>query len=153
MRTDRYAVTVRYPRLPQHDATLAKAMRAYGEKHRDAFVQHMQKSDLPPLTGDYPRELSLNFSLRGRTPDFVSVLGQGDRYLGGPHGKPLTVSFTEDTSKHQLITLDDLLADPKKGLKQIATIARRRLYQRLHGHTSGHDRRLDRGNAGARDQF
>lgn len=145
VRTQGYAITVRYPHLPHHNAPLAKAMHSFGQQHRDAFVEHMQHSHLPPLTGHYPRELSLSFSLHARTPDFTSVLGQGERYTGGPHAKPITVSFTEDRNAKRLITLNDLLADPRQGLQAIARIARRQLYLRLHGQTHGHDRRLDRG--------
>jgi hypothetical protein len=128
--TERYRYDVQYPTLAPRDATLAAAMRAYGEQRKREFLAAAAGAPRPPDTEFTPWTLTLRFDVRADTGQFLSVVATGDAYSGGAHGNPLIASFVLHRASDRVVTMADLFTDAEDGERALGEYARRELVQR-----------------------
>jgi hypothetical protein len=128
--TARYAYEIHYPALAARDATLAAALRAYGEQRRREFLAAAEAAPRSPDIEFTPWTLRLRFDVRADTGDFVSVLASGDAYSGGAHGNPLIASFVLHRDTGRVVTMADLFADAEDGERALGEYARNALIRR-----------------------
>ena len=133
--------------LPPDDAPLGAAMRAYGDKQKRQFIEGLGDGTAHAEGANGPWQLRIEFELRSRNADFVSVLGSGDAFRGGAHGSPLLASFVLHRPSGRVLALPELFVNPDAGLRAIAAEARRTLRARLRDDESTDARRIDDGAA------
>jgi hypothetical protein len=136
-----YRYHVVYPQLKPEWKPLAQALRASVQKDKKFLLESVE-DDTEASTSDYkepPHELELTFTVARRTADFVSVLGEGDMYLGGAHGAPITETFNLHIADGKLVALRDLFADFPGALAAIAAECRRQLIGRIEGNAADPD--------------
>lgn len=128
--TERYRYDVAYPALAPRDATLAAALRAYGEQRKREFLAAAEGAPRSADTEFAPWELHLRFDVRADTGDFLSIVATGDAYSGGAHGNPLIASFVLHRASDRVVTMADLFTDAEEGERALGEYARRELITR-----------------------
>lgn len=126
-KTARYEITLTYPALHPGEEPLAAALRAFGNKQKESFLDVFTEMETPHDLATYPWPLVVKFNEAARGNDYVSVLARGDAFTGGAHGNPILASFNFVPSTGKLVVLTDLLADPRRSLATLARHVRKRL--------------------------
>lgn len=128
--TEHYRYDVTYPALAAPDATLAAALRAYGEQRKREFLAAAEGAPRSADTEFVPWELHLRFDVRADTGDFLAIVATGEVYSGGAHGNPVIASFVLHRAGDRVVTMADLFADAEEGERALGDYARRELVAR-----------------------
>lgn len=121
--TKHYKIAITLPALPADAKPLTGAMRATADAAKRDFLQALPDPGTLPEFANRQFDLLLDFKLAAQTRDFISVRETGMQDTGGAHPLPVEAAFVFDRKAGQLITLDDLFADPDTARKALANFA------------------------------
>ncbi len=137
--TDRYRIDIKFPQLKTSESALQKAVKADSDALQAQFKQALPDPGTAPEFANRQLSLDVTYSVASRVARFTSVRGTGSMDTGGAHPMPLSSTFVLDTKTGKVIGIEDLFADPAKGLETLSAIARKDLLQQLMAQKPGED--------------
>ncbi len=129
--TRRYVIAIDLPHLPAADAPLARALRAAADQAKREFLAALPEPAERPGLAARQFQLALTYRIAATTPEFTSIRASGSEATGGAHPVPIEATFVLDRRLGELITLDDLFADPDAARVALAKVAHAALLGRF----------------------